>query len=126
LEKNMNPTSDDSLTIPKCQDACYRAGYGFAGVQEGNQCWCSSYVGGGWTKHQNACNIPCTGDSTTVCGGRGVLSVFRAEENLESVSSSDVVASTGTGVETGTSTVGIAETRSSSGAMRNMAPWWGA
>jgi hypothetical protein len=31
----MNPAGDDSLTIPKCQDVCYRAGYGFASVQEG-------------------------------------------------------------------------------------------
>jgi hypothetical protein len=126
LEKNMNPAGDDSLTIPKCQDACYLAGYGFAGVQEGNQCWCSSYVGGEWTKYQKDCSIPCTGDSTTFCGGRSVLSVFRAEENLEPVSSSEAVASTGTGAETSTSTVGVAETRSSSGAMRNMALWWGA
>jgi hypothetical protein len=81
LEQNMNPSGDGSLTIPKCKNTCYRRAYTFAGVREGNQCWCSSFVGGEWAKNQTDCNTPCTGDKNTVCGGKGVFNVFEALAN---------------------------------------------
>ncbi|KAF2819906.1 hypothetical protein CC86DRAFT_374634 [Ophiobolus disseminans] len=81
LEQNMNPAGDGSLTIPKCKNTCYRRAYAFAGVQQGNQCWCSSFVAGEWAKNQTDCNAPCTGDKNSVCGGNGVLNVFEALKN---------------------------------------------
>lgn len=119
LEENISPAGGDgSLTILKCQDACYRARYKFAGVQEGNQCWCSSYVGGEWTRNQADCNSPCSGGSTTFCGGKGVLFVYRAEANWTPVSSASSSSSiSSTAVEA----AGVVETRASSGAMRNLA-----
>lgn len=78
LEQNMNPNGDASLTVAKCKDTCYHQAYQFAGVQQGNQCWCSSYVGGEWTRNQMDCNVPCTGDQNTICGGKGLLNVFKA------------------------------------------------
>lgn len=120
LDKYLNPAGGDSLTVPKCQDSCYLAGYEFAGVQDGDQ-WCSSWAGGTTRNHED-CNIPCTGDSTTFCGGKGLLFVFRAEENGGPVSSISTVTSMSMGAGTsGSSTVAVAQTRSSSGAMRNMA-----
>ncbi|KAF1845491.1 uncharacterized protein K460DRAFT_337753 [Cucurbitaria berberidis CBS 394.84] len=81
LEQNMNPSGDDSLTILDCKSTCYRGAYTFAGVQQGNQCWCSSFVGGEWAKNQTDCNVPCTGDKNTVCGGKGVFNIFEALSN---------------------------------------------
>jgi hypothetical protein len=77
----MNANGDPSLTISKCQDSCYRRVFNFAGVQEGNQCWCGSYVGGEWTKNQTDCDAPCTGNKAEMCGGKGVLNVFEALQN---------------------------------------------
>ncbi|PVI08683.1 hypothetical protein DM02DRAFT_608045 [Periconia macrospinosa] len=81
LEQNMNPNGDATLTIPKCKQSCYRRAFEFAGVQNGNQCWCSGYVGGTWANNQTSCDTPCTGDKNTFCGGHGFLNVFRAEQN---------------------------------------------
>ena len=80
LEQNINPDGDASLTVAKCKDTCYRRAYQFAGVQQGDQCWCSSYVGGEWTHNQGDCNVPCTGDQNASCGGKGLLNVVKALE----------------------------------------------
>jgi hypothetical protein len=132
LEKNMSQVGGDgSLTVPQCQDACYRARYKFAGVQEGNQCWCSSYVGGEWTNDQADCNSPCSGDTTTFCGGKGVLYAYRADAewapipNPSSNSSSSTAITTTATAASSTSTVveatDVVEARSTSGAVRNLA-----
>ncbi|KAF2747016.1 WSC-domain-containing protein [Sporormia fimetaria CBS 119925] len=78
LEKKMSSDSDPALTIPKCQDTCYRASFQYAGVQEGDECWCSSSVDGERATNQAVCNRPCSGDRDTVCGGTGVVLVFEA------------------------------------------------
>jgi hypothetical protein len=70
----------DDLTISKCQDSCYRASFEFAGVKEGNECWCSSFIGGESTRNESDCNIPCTGDEDEICGGKDRLSVFEPVE----------------------------------------------
>jgi hypothetical protein len=117
----MSGTSGDPfLTIENCKYSCYIAEYPFAGVQEGNQCWCGTHVGGPWAQNQSDCNIPCTGDKTraTFCGGKGLLNVFQALESqvvstASSVTRSDTPTVAGTGIAT-TSTA-------SSGATRNIA-----
>ncbi|KAL3447484.1 WSC domain-containing protein [Aspergillus insuetus] len=82
--------NDESLTISKCQDACYRAAYQFAGVKGGNECWCSPFVGGEWARNQKDCNLPCTGDEGEICGGEESVNVFEAvdDEEDESVAGS--------------------------------------
>jgi hypothetical protein len=133
LEQNMSPAGGDNfLTVPKCKDSCYRAGYAFAGVQEGNQCWCGTHIPGEWASNQADCNIPCSGFGTTFCGGSGLLQIFQALDlNLAPISSTGtgtVDAGSGitsTGIVAGTtSTGGVSETRSSAGAGRNIARWW--
>ncbi|KAK4156436.1 hypothetical protein C8A00DRAFT_41115 [Chaetomidium leptoderma] len=111
LEQNMSGAGGDaSLTIGKCKNSCYRRAYPFAGVPEGNQCWCGSYVGGVWARNQSDCNIPCTGDKTTFCGGKGLLDIFQALENLVTVP----VTVSGTPTVAGTSMMGTS-TASSGG-----------
>ncbi|OAG13389.1 hypothetical protein CC77DRAFT_1045374 [Alternaria alternata] len=100
LDQNMSPNGDASLTIPDCKDTCYRDTYRFAGVQEGNQCWCGTYVIGQWAKNQTDCNVPCTGDKTTYCGGKGLLKIFQEagwkEEATRTVVSGSSITSTNT------------------------------
>ena len=137
LEENINTNGDD-LSIPKCKDSCYQRAYAFAGVQQGNQCWCSSYVGGEWASNQTDCNTPCTGDQDTICGGKGVLNVFEALENDDTVSSTtsagDAKSSESTTVgnvkSSASTTVGDVESSVSptsalmSGAAARNAIWW--
>ncbi|VUC29135.1 unnamed protein product [Clonostachys rosea] len=109
LEYKASPDGGDtSLTIPKCQDTCYRRGFEFCGVREGNQCWCSSFVGGESTTNQAGCNIPCSGDSSTICGGKQLLNVFEALENDKSL--------------TGTITTGATQTTTSQSSQSQTSP----
>lgn len=67
---------DASLTISKCQNACYLAQLEFAGVKGGNECWCSSFVGGELASNKTECNMPCSGDKAKNCGGKDRINVF--------------------------------------------------
>ncbi|KAI5924917.1 hypothetical protein F4810DRAFT_102462 [Camillea tinctor] len=120
LEERVSPAGGDAaLTVPACENACYLRAYVFAGVQDGNQCWCSSYVAGNWADNQTDCNTPCAGDNETFCGGRGLVNVFGAEENTASTTATATATAaeiSGTATEAGSP---VGETQSS-GAMRNL------
>ncbi|KAI1656646.1 hypothetical protein F4813DRAFT_362661 [Daldinia decipiens] len=110
LEEKLSPEGGDAaLSIPKCENACYLKAYGFAGVQEGNQCWCGSYVGGEWASNQTYCNTTCTGDSKMFCGGKGLVNVFKAEQN-EASTNTTTTATAGTSSTTTATGSTISET----------------
>jgi hypothetical protein len=67
------------LTIDKCEAACFADDFLYAGVKAGTECWCSDFVGNEWVPDQKACNIPCGGQSSQICGGASVLSVYKAK-----------------------------------------------
>ncbi|CAN9341766.1 unnamed protein product [Alternaria sp. RS040] len=120
LEKNMNLNGDTSLSVPKCKNSCYRRAYPFAGVQEGNQCWCSSNVAGEWTKNQTDCNIPCTGNKAEFCGGKGVINVFEALHNAAPVITTSVTSA-------GVASTSVKAATASNSAIKNRAvvgKWW--
>ncbi|KAH7311956.1 hypothetical protein BKA65DRAFT_158081 [Rhexocercosporidium sp. MPI-PUGE-AT-0058] len=87
LDINVSPNGDPSLSIPKCWQTCYRRSCQYAGVQNGNQCWCGSYVGGEWAKNQTDCKSPCTGNVKAFCGGPALIQIFKAEANVPPVTS---------------------------------------
>ncbi|KAK6224475.1 CFEM domain protein [Colletotrichum tabaci] len=68
-----------SLTVDKCQAACWSEGFRYAGVKSGTECWCGSFVGGDWAADQTSCNVPCPGDAKQTCGGKALLLVFEAQ-----------------------------------------------
>ncbi|KAE9567213.1 hypothetical protein CGMCC3_g16634 [Colletotrichum fructicola] len=68
-----------SLTVDKCQAACWSEGFRYAGVKSGTECWCGSFVGGDWAANQTSCNVPCPGDAKQTCGGKALLLVFEAQ-----------------------------------------------
>lgn len=117
---------DAALTIPKCQDTCYRLNYQYAGVKAGNQCWCSGYVAGEWAPHKTDCNMTCAGDAKTNCGGQDCLNVFEAAKPdpvPEQTTSNDMKSTasrTQSASTTSTLTVGAAQSsKASSGAAKN-------
>jgi len=124
LEKNMNLNGDTSLSVLKCKNSCYRRAYTFAGVQEGNQCWCSSYVAGEWTKNQTDCNIPCTGNKAEFCGGKGVINVFEALQNAAPVITTSVTSASVTSTSVASISVtstGVKIVAASNSAIKNRA-----
>lgn len=58
----------------RCIDLCAAKGFAYAGVQYGESCVCGNRYG---TQGQaNNCNMACTGDAKTVCGGANANSVY--------------------------------------------------
>ncbi|KAK2024010.1 hypothetical protein LX32DRAFT_731725 [Colletotrichum zoysiae] len=112
LDVNFSPNGDPSLSVPKCWQTCYRRFYQYAGLQNGNQCWCGSYVGGEWATNQTDCNSPCTGSPGTFCGGPALIQIYKAEDNVP------VKTTTATAAPGATTTV-ISEAKRDSGAVKN-------
>lgn len=80
MDKLISPTGGDTkLTLKTCEDACYRKGYKFAGVENGQFCWCSSSIAGEWASDQKECNMPCSGDGKVLCGGKDRVFVYEAQ-----------------------------------------------
>ncbi|KAJ3495621.1 hypothetical protein NLG97_g3259 [Lecanicillium saksenae] len=80
MDKLVSPEGGDTkLTVKTCEDTCYRKGYKFAGVENANQCWCSSSIAGEWASDQKECNLPCVGDGKVLCGGKDRVFIYEAQ-----------------------------------------------
>lgn len=79
LSNKTDKAGGASLTVDKCEAACFGGGYMYAGVETGTDCWCGHFVAASWTANQTDCNIPCGGNKTQTCGGKSVLNVFEAK-----------------------------------------------
>ncbi|OCF32159.1 hypothetical protein I316_06073 [Kwoniella heveanensis BCC8398] len=60
-----------SNTNAMCIQACYNAGYGFAGTQYLTECWCGPSLPTLQVDDAN-CNYACGGDVNQYCGGNGI------------------------------------------------------
>jgi len=75
-------TNSVSVTGPFTRDSCVTAcadgGYTYAGVENGNECYCSNDVAPTGLKTSDAeCLIPCSGDSAQFCGGGWRVNVYQ-------------------------------------------------
>ncbi|KAF7322464.1 Glycoside hydrolase [Mycena chlorophos] len=63
--------STSSLTPASCQQTCQARGYTLAGVENGDECYCGNSFAGGTptTASTSDCSAPCTGASSSTCGG---------------------------------------------------------
>jgi hypothetical protein len=66
---------DSTMTIDKC--LCLCSGFNYAGLEAGNQCFCSNISSGGSDILAAYCSTSCQGDSSQICGGSWALSVYK-------------------------------------------------
>ena len=64
------------LTIDKCMTACLEDHFIYAGVQAGGQCFCGNATPTS-TAPQSACNRPCGGDTSQMCGGSWKMNIYQ-------------------------------------------------
>ncbi|KAL4888328.1 WSC domain-containing protein [Aspergillus ambiguus] len=62
-------------TVAKCQTACKMGGYIYAGMEYGTQCFCGNTIDNEGAP-ATGCATPCAGDSSEICGGSNVLSMY--------------------------------------------------
>lgn len=76
--------SRGAMTPELCQNLC--AGYSFAGVEYGQECYCGYSLtnngASGNVTSPSKCSIPCAGSSSSICGGSWALSVFRTSSKV--------------------------------------------
>eukprot|EP00057_Strongylocentrotus_purpuratus_P013341 XP_011667815.1 PREDICTED: uncharacterized protein LOC105439939 [Strongylocentrotus purpuratus] len=77
-----NSLQSDQLSIESCIDYCRRmfvVNYVYAGVKGGNECNCgdasADYAVQGMVG-DDGCQLPCTGDAYSSCGGNGKIAIF--------------------------------------------------
>lgn len=65
------------LTPQKCQQYCTILSFPLSGVEYSTECYCGTALSNDATLGSQNCNMPCSGDSTQICGGPSALSVYR-------------------------------------------------
>lgn len=65
-------TTYNSNTPEKCASYCTKLDIAYSGTKNGNECYCSAVAP---TIKSTACMMPCSGDSSQICGGMNALSV---------------------------------------------------
>ncbi|KAK3050365.1 hypothetical protein LTS18_012594, partial [Coniosporium uncinatum] len=64
----------------RCQQACFDAGYAFAGTEYQQECYCGNKPPEGYrfnSESDQRCTFTCTNDTTQACGGEGgYISIF--------------------------------------------------
>ncbi|KAH6720098.1 WSC domain-containing protein [Leptodontidium sp. MPI-SDFR-AT-0119] len=105
LAWRQDQVSGTTMTVEKCLTACKAGGFSFTGIEFASECYCGVVLGNGTLPVDSSnCDMPCNGDSTETCGGRGTLDLYVAKdlessepcEGGSSSSSSSTISSTST------------------------------
>ncbi|KAG4439545.1 hypothetical protein IFR05_004985 [Cadophora sp. M221] len=72
-------------TVEICTAACAAAGFSFAGMEFGSQCFCDNAISNGGAEASSGCTMACPGNSAEICGGGGRLSVYQVTPTWQSV-----------------------------------------
>ncbi|KAI0367419.1 WSC-domain-containing protein [Pilatotrama ljubarskyi] len=71
--------ASNSMTVATCVSTCASKGFSMAGVEYGRECYCGSSLQNGVGKSisSSSCNMACSADSSSTCGGNWALSLFK-------------------------------------------------
>ncbi|KAI0709314.1 hypothetical protein C8Q76DRAFT_105863 [Earliella scabrosa] len=88
--------ANDQMTIGSCISACASRNFSLAGIEYGRECFCgNSFMNGAGTALDAAsCNMECTGDGVSPCGGSWALTTFKFDNNTSTSASAASPAST--------------------------------
>ncbi|KAH0528699.1 hypothetical protein TsFJ059_003525 [Trichoderma semiorbis] len=64
------------MTVAACTSGCKAAGYTFAGVEYGGECYCGKSISNGALPATSGCTMTCNGNQTEYCGGPGHLNIY--------------------------------------------------
>ncbi|KZO99601.1 WSC-domain-containing protein [Calocera viscosa TUFC12733] len=98
------------MTVEACQSFCLGVGFTLAGMEDGNECWCSDSLSNGATQaNAGDCSTTCAGNSNELCGGGWRLSVYQYIAGASTTSTTATSTSTSsapTSTPTGWSAIG--------------------
>ncbi|RFU73805.1 wsc domain-containing, partial [Trichoderma arundinaceum] len=88
LTSAFNGVANAQMTVASCTTGCKAAGYTFAGLEYGGECYCGKKISNGAVPATSGCTMTCNGNSTELCGGPGHLNLYSFGDSLESATSS--------------------------------------
>ena len=63
-----------------CHEKCKEDEYAYAGLQRHEECWCGNdHPRDGYKTDEAECSLPCSGDSSVMCGGLSRLGIYFTE-----------------------------------------------
>lgn len=78
-------TANDSMTAESCVQFCSAAGYPFAGVEYGRECYCSRSIAvSASLADETTCSFACAGNSSEICGGSSRINVLHNTSDIAS------------------------------------------
>ncbi|WRT67402.1 uncharacterized protein IL334_004373 [Kwoniella shivajii] len=101
---NTTYATSDELTPSLCLTACSACQYHFAGLQNGNACFCGSSITSSSISKSSTdftCLKACTGDPGSICGGSTSMSFYRLKPYNPDSTYNDESTSTSSGFGTG-------------------------
>ncbi|CAO1615259.1 unnamed protein product [Parajaminaea phylloscopi] len=66
--------ANSTMTPQSCAATCSSKGHAYSGTEYGSECYCGDYLP---LATSNACNMACSGNSATICGGSNALTVYK-------------------------------------------------
>jgi hypothetical protein len=71
-------TAGGDMTVEKCASFCSEKGFTLAGLEYSGECYCGNELSNGASldKTSDQCNMKCSGDDSTICGGPDAISLF--------------------------------------------------
>jgi hypothetical protein len=74
----------EGMTVEFCTSYCEDLGYNYAGVEYAEECWCGDHLS---TETEvvsdDECNMKCTGDRKTFCGGPNRMVLYQKDSMQE-------------------------------------------
>ncbi|PTB46771.1 uncharacterized protein TrAFT101_003787 [Trichoderma asperellum] len=98
LTYQLGSVANAQMTVAACTSGCKAAGYTFAGVEYGGECYCGKSLSNGAKPAASGCTMTCNGNSTEYCGGPSLLNLY----TYGSSSSGTATTTAGQPVQTGT------------------------
>jgi hypothetical protein len=70
--------ASDTNTVESCAQSCVALGKTVAGLEYTRECYCGSALvnGAALAGADNQCNMPCSGNSSEICGGPSRMSIY--------------------------------------------------
>ena len=68
------------MTIENCIQFCSNDGYAFAGVENGDRCFCGNNPPSQNPIPDSECDMKCSGDQTRPCGGYWEINIYSVEK----------------------------------------------
>ncbi|OIW32658.1 subtilisin-like protein [Coniochaeta ligniaria NRRL 30616] len=70
-------TVGSDMSVETCTDFCYSGGWQYAGVENGNECYCGDVVFDNGQFPDSDCTANCAGADNEICGGNSRMNLYQ-------------------------------------------------